>query len=665
MVLYAPLGVLKPIEDISRIQRIMKQCHDALRVEKPHFLDAFDELSKIILAKLMDEIEFSEGHTEQHRFSAQTDIESLVLTINGLFSRACERYESIFPPGTQIQLKPTTISNVVQILKPYSLVSTSVDVKGGAYEAFLKSALPVGKVIGQFFTPTQIVDFAVGMVSPGSQDRVVDPALGTGGFLLSTARHLLMNGNIHGNYQLQLIGSDIDPRMVRLAKLNMLLYNNKMLMNGHLTIGIFHQNGLVDVSTNPLISRGSFQVALTNPPFGSRETDPGVLGLFESARGSKGVSTPVLFLERCLELLAPGGLMAIVLPESILANPSMRTIRELVGHRSIVLALVKLPSEAFLPYGSTAESSLVFLKRKTDPREPQGPIFMAEARSVGYNRLGEQTVENDLPSILSEYQNYRTLGRVDNSSREGISFAIDAPGPGERLDVRYYFHPELDETNKLLAQLPCPVKELGQVVHFRKEVVNPSADFPKGQFRYIGLGNVQSETDKLVYRDATRHSRDRMRIHRELVGGSDIGGSVLRVKSGDILFAKLRPYLRKVFIVPEFGDCVCSTEFLVMYSRQDVDPQYLRHMLASDLVLKQLQHQYTGIGRPRVTQKMVSKVRIPVPGKKVQARAVEIMNSYSNRVATLMAEISKLGKDIIDLRDGARKDVLDFVKQAN
>ena len=354
--------------------------------------------------------------------------------------------------------------------------------------------------------------------------------------------------------------------------------------------------------------------------------------------------------------------MAIVVPDSILANPSARDVRELIARESQVLAVVKLPSETFLPYGSTAESSLLFLKKR-DSLDGEASVLMAEAKYVGYDRLGQQIEANDLPTILKAYLEFHVSGRSGVLSVNPKIFVPQELRQLERLDVRYYWHPDLDETVAQLRKLPCPIEQIGDVVNFKKDVVNPAQEFPEKEFRYIGLANVSHYSNRLVYKESNSGA-NRMRPHKQKMMGKDIHGTALRMYPRCVLFARLRPYLKKVFVAPlDLENAICSTEFLVMSPGSAIDPEYLAYLLRSDITLRQLSHQYTGIGRPRVTQRMVSQVLIPVPDRDIQRKIVQVTHDFSERIAMTTKQMDKMRDEIENMKRTLDVNVLEILQK--
>lgn len=626
---------LTPFRDLSELQRIMGRCHDILRKEKPHVLDAFDEMAKILFAKIYDEIGVEAGDSSTHKFqwNANSSPQGIDKEISSLFEEAKEKYRDIFAKNDSILVRPPTVSRIVEIVSQYTILRSPLDVKGGTYEAFLKSALPVGKVVGQFFTPKEVVDFAVEAMDPNWTDSICDPACGTGGFLTAVVDKVWQKieasfddfaeaQKMKQSYLFNMVhGVDIEPRMVRLAKMNLLVHNAAFLFNNSQYREIIRRHDGLTFS-NGNSEEGSKDICLTNPPFGSIETDYKTLNLFQLGRGKSSRTSPILFLERCLRLMKPGGRTAIVVPDPILNGSSTGDVRALIRQEAVVDSVVKLPSETFVPYGSSAESSLLFLWKKPDS-ENDGSL-MAEAKFVGYNRLGEKIQTNDLKMILNLWQRFKK-GEIVNSL-EPLAFVVRNGELADRLDVQHYWHPSLDAVERTIAQSRYPLRTVRDVVRVKRITTTPAKDAPNLEFHYIGLGNVRPWTGELTYAQSPTENIGIMKAFPEKTLGVEIKGSCQRIEYGDLIFGKLRPYLRKVLIVPnEISNGVCSTEFVVLTPLSSVDPEYLSYVLRSDIVIEQLSHLTSGLGRPRISADELLDAKIPVPRSRAEQQILANM----------------------------------------
>ena len=385
--------------------------------------------------------------------------------IMSLVDEVAEKYKgTIFrdnPP--RITLSDRALAFIVGELAKYDLGRTALDAKGAAYQELVKHNIRGDR--GQYFTPRGAVDLMVEMLDPKPHERVMDPACGTGGFLVSTVKHI--DGQLHEAAQVpqgeestdeflsiqdqlidfveqRLFGADFDPFLVRAAQMNVLMASNGQPRVFNLNSLEFPAGHLADVvPAKKVAGLGTMDVVMTNPPFGSKIpiSDPNILKHFELAhvwertddggfrntgRLQGSVAPEVLFIERVLDWLKPGGRAGIVLPDGILGNPGDEYIRWWLLRHCWILASVDLPVEVFIVEADVnILTSLLFLKKKTDEEirsEDLGqrvdyPVFMAVAEKVGFDRRGNPLYKRgpDGEELIEEVE-YRERIRVNGGS---------------------------------------------------------------------------------------------------------------------------------------------------------------------------------------------------------------------------------------------------------
>lgn len=446
----APHETLEDLESAERrplriatkdsLLRSFKHCHDYLYGNQSMRGDkAFWQLLYLIFCKIYDEHQsrrrFFVGATEAN---AEAGRKAVAKRIRELFEEVKEHeYKDVFDGNERIELNDRALSYVAAELGRYSLLSTDTDAKGMAYEAITSTTLKRER--GQFFTPRNVIRMMVEMMDPRRGFKVLDPACGSGGFLVVTLAHvrkqLLREIGAHPELPVpkelkridkdlrkyardSLYGLDVDPDLKKAARMNMVMNND-----GHGNVCAFNslEYGIAGLRTPEMEvfekrggGHGKFDYVFTNPPFGSKipVTDQTVLeaydlGHFWSRAGDrfvmggvqKRVPPEILFIEACYKFLKPGtGVMALILPNGILGNPGeqMEAVRWWMMWKMELLASVDLPAEAFLPQVSV-QASCVFLRRRDEnelrlagPKGPkQGPVFMAIAENCGHGRRGE------------------------------------------------------------------------------------------------------------------------------------------------------------------------------------------------------------------------------------------------------------------------------------
>jgi len=445
-----------------------RRCHNYIAgtegMQKP---DAFWELLKLTFCKIEDErsgiLSFWVTPSE---LSSATAAGAARARVQELFTKKVVRkYPRIFPKNDrEIALKPNVLAYVVSQLQRYSLLESPVDVKGVAYEEIVGSNLRGDR--GEFFTPRNACRMAVRMVGPRPSETLLDPACGTGGFLIIAMNHAL--GILEHTKREQwadredptdaerqelyrkrveylnemVFGIDLNPALVRAAKMN-------MVMNNDGEGGLFQGNSLANAHTwQPELAKrvplGSVDVLFTNPPFGAKIVidDEHVLAQYELAAGwdesADGVWTmrqdsggrtvlqasqppEILFIERCVQFLKPGtGRMAIVIPNGILNNPALGYVRQWLLRNCQVMAVADMARELFHPKNDT-QTSMVLLRRLNAEEERLAgtgqldySVFMAVAEKIGHDKRGNalyrQTPEGDdlLVSRVEEVREIRS-----------------------------------------------------------------------------------------------------------------------------------------------------------------------------------------------------------------------------------------------------------------
>jgi len=253
----------------------------------------------------------------------------------------------------------------------------------GAFEYLISANAKGAK--GQYFTPRHVIDCCVRIANPSSNDVVIDPACGSGGFLIHTLNHVRSHEprlDVTRYCQENLWGCDFDRRAVQVAKA-------LMLITGDGQSNIFRLNSLLTPEANSLLlgeettdelprltiedvlrtrSRQfkGFDVVLTNPPFAGEIREPQILENYQLSRKGRRAERDVLFLERCVRLLRPGGKLGIVLPHNKLGAASCDYLRQWLLRNVRVVAVLGLGRNTFLPH-THQKTSVVFGVKREKP----------------------------------------------------------------------------------------------------------------------------------------------------------------------------------------------------------------------------------------------------------------------------------------------------------
>lgn len=402
---------------------------------------AFWELLKLIFCKIHDErqndeVEFFAAANERHGVNGPLKVQK---RIEALFRQVESDYPTIFKGSEGIDLRPGVLSYLVSQLQMYSLLESDIDVKGRAYEEIVGSNLRGDR--GEFFTPRNVCRMAVAMLDPAEKRLVLDPACGTGGFLITAMNHVIekiraaemakwannvkraeeaAKGRIRKFAEKFIVGMDFNPELVKASKMN-------MVMNNDGAGGLFQANSLEapamwDAELRNRDIMGDVDILFTNPPFGSKipVTEPSILEKYDLGHSwsydkaadrwnktsgvQKSQPPEILFIERCVRFLKPGtGRLAIVLPDGILGSPGLGYVRDWILRNARVLASIDLHPDTFQPFVSV-QTSLLVLQRKSDDqvavetaagRINDYPVFMAVANHVGHDKRGNVAYVRD------------------------------------------------------------------------------------------------------------------------------------------------------------------------------------------------------------------------------------------------------------------------------
>ncbi len=433
--------------------KTFKRCHDYIYGNEGMKKTAFWELLNLIFCKLYDEkrrfSDAKEGISYRRRFwvgvkeqNTKEGQAAVAERIKGIFEdlKDSHIFKDVFDGSEQINLSDRGLAYVASELAKYSFLDATVDVKGTAYETIVSNTLK--QEAGQFFTPRNIIKCMVEMMDPDQNTRVLDPACGSGGFLVMVLDHVRrkiaknlypdldevrleakynspeVNEAVREYAEKMIFGFDFDPDLKKAARMNMVMagdghsniYNINSLDYPH---GSKPDVPLIAEAVNQSIAnsadksfkfgtsddnaQGKFDMVFTNPPFGTKvEVDQEIAERYDL--NSK--APEVLFIEACYNFLKPGGKMAIVLPDGILGNPNTESVRLWILKHFKLIASVDLPVETFLPQVGV-QASLLFLQKKTDAEmlvpldQEDYDVFMAIVEQVGKDRRGVPVYEKD------------------------------------------------------------------------------------------------------------------------------------------------------------------------------------------------------------------------------------------------------------------------------
>ena len=449
-------------------------------------VDSFEEIFKLIFAKLYDELVCANDSTSylQFRNTGDTDYE-LKEKIQGLFDDAKKKWEGVFSEESKILLSPSHLAVCVSSLQDIKLFNNNLDVVDDAFEYLMSKAQKGEK--GQYFTPRYVIDMCVKMMNPTEKDTIIDTACGSSGFTVHSIFKVWKD--IRASKGLEpgedftasertpdeinfvrdkVFAIDFDEKTVRVARTLNLIAGDGQTNVLHLNTldysrwsEIITQEDWNDVynagfkklkklqpSGTKDYSRFQFSLVMANPPFAGDIKENTIISHYELGKNAAGkwqkkVGRDILFIERNLNFLAPGGRMAIVLPQGRFNNSSDRYIREFIAERCRILAVVGLHGNVFKPHTGT-KTSVLFVQKWDDelcPKKDDYPIFFATMQKPSKDNSGEkiyvknpETGENILDShghLIVDHDLYNHDGMTQDgiaeafaefAKKEGLSF---------------------------------------------------------------------------------------------------------------------------------------------------------------------------------------------------------------------------------------------------
>jgi len=599
---------------------------------------ALEEFVKILFVKIFDENE------HLNLFSEQNIIE--------LFEQTKQNFSEIFEIDEKIKLSNNSIKFIISKLQDISLVDSSQDAKGLAFQKFLSHHEKDRQ--GQFFTPEPVIDFCVEMMQPKPDEKIIDPACGSGGFLMSALKYLQKNNqsvDFKNIISENIFGFDINKSILRIAKM-------KLLLEANVKTNVLCANSLENFEN----LNNAFDLILANPPFGAKITNSEVLKKFDlgykwakhedrfiKTRNLQSTqNTEILFIERCLKFLKEGGRMGIVLPNGNFENPSLEYLRFYIKQKTKLLAVVKLPQETFIPFGTGVKTSILFLEKDTQNIEKQYPVFFGKITKLGYqgNKNGTpiykkneygQFLKNENQAILDEdfseiVEQYK-LFQQEEKLTQNNSFSINYNELNGRFDFDFY-SPE----NKVFAKTLKNGKtvKLGELCDIVK-IKSPKLKNTKQIVEYVELSDINTHSFEII--NSTTYS-----VH-DLPSRASY-----EIKEGDIITAIAGNSVgtkkhATAFVSKEYNGYICTNGFRVLRNFK-IDPYYLLYYLRTEEFLKQMFMYRTGAAIPNVSDTDLANIEIYVPlnGEKEIIsnqikKAFELKQEFKNQLENITLEV--------------------------
>lgn len=697
------------IESVRELSRLMRRCHDTIRNLKGYDpTRAFDELSKVLFAKMYEERELAEGRRSRNRFTTESVKqmrEQGIEIIQTIWheTTVSDRFKELFSdaeegPPAEIALPPEAVDKIVELLQDKSLGLTDLDVKGVAFEEFLSGTYRGGG-LGQYFTPREVVNFMVDLVGPQIGDRVIDPSCGSGGFLIRVYDELsdkirtsdlsarAKEARLNELANECLVGIDWEPRASRTCKMNMIIHGD-----GH--AGVYQANALdveevakkVEVRRRfypnaPDVEPGTFDIVLTNPPFGAKDKSPHILKHYELAGTS--AKREVLLLERQIRLLRPGGRLAVVIPEGLLSNRNDKRVRDYILRECVVKAIVRLSQDAFKMSEGAACTSVLYAIKK-DPEDPrlstQGDVFYARAEYIGTSPSGRPIPDNDLLIIREHFRRFEageweeielqaehgdrmTVLRSEPESEDEalwleptknrtsllydrLSFVVRGPRMENRFSYTYD-HPSYHRIAAALDAMEVDVVPFGSlcVAPYPARGKKPSEESSEG-IPVLKVRNITGRGINLDSEFAPDNEATRQACARSLLVPNDI----LVTSTGE-------GTIGRVEVWPYDDPAIADGHIAICRLKPEINLKYVVEVLRSEFGQIQMLRFVSGsTGQTELLIDHVKELRIPMPTDlDVQWKIVKLMEDARGRQAQLLARAKGLVEESANVLGLARR----------
>ena len=586
--------------------------------------------------------------------------------------------DHVFDLGETLRIRRESFVRIIEELEGVNLGKTSDDIKGTVFENFLGKTFR-GE-LGQFFTPRTVVEYMIRVLGVKEGELVCDPCCGSGGFLIKVFEHIQSIIDEDLNNQLKnavdkqgalqqlmdetnikntnsryyklchdyFFGVDANPRMARTAKMNMIMHGD-----GH--VGVYQHDGLFNVGG---VYDGRFDVVLINPPFGARldntvritnddvPTDDEIIH-FKNLFGVdyiekvykpilnasqykdggmpvsrlfhlKQMNTEVLFIERTLQLLKPGGRAGIVLPEGVMNNKNMMGVRSFIEKHAKILNITSIPSDVFIASGANIKPSLLFIQKFSEEEErsfkdADYALSITKVNDAGILSTGLPSENKELPVASKEVASWICTSNILNAEFTKV-------------------------INK--SQLSN-----WSVMPFFNQSVNYNSQYPQVTLREVlsFCENPVVIEDENLYTRITVKLFNKGIVKRDQAYGREIGTKKqYKVSAGQFVVSKIDGKSGAFGIVPDKLDNSIVTHDFMVYDIENkkINPLYLELVMNNEDFLSQFKENSSGsTGRKRLSKETFLNTRIGLPTLSEQ-------NEMLQKIASIIEERESLKRQL-------------------
>ncbi len=660
------------------IKGLLRRCHNKLhgRGVDGDEDDLTMDMVRIILAKAMDEErgdELPDFYCTSEEYSSEEGQNTVSKRIQKLFEEVKSINEDVFSPHEKISVGPRAICDVAVELQNYRLLSDlntsdDWDIMGHAYEQYTASYLK--KKRGQFFTNRLIVDLIVEMIDPDYQDLILDPAGGSGGFLTGAMRYVrkkildskatrVSKQRQLDKHRTRLFMVEISKRLVKIAK-------TAMILNGDGHSGMTQGDSLGDLTSlndhvKALCGIGKPTVILTNPPFSGvgegKITDTTILENFTTGirwtnKGkeyqpteslcSDGVPPEMLFFERCLNWIAPGGTIGIVMPKSFLDTQTYYPARHLLLDKYKLIAVINCHKNTFQPH-TGVRTCIVFVERPLIGHSPSEnyEIFMGINRKIGQDSEGfpifirdknnnpTDELDHDLKELIIDFKDFKK----GNFKQSEYRFTINKNNIDSSLRINpQAYLPNLHATIKKIEAVDSTegwsVTTIGQLSQnirifkgprLKSENIIVEKDGPEVEPYFTPSSILQEKRDSAKLLDISKATPAQLRTI-----------DMIRIHEGDIVLTRSGTIGRVAYITKRLDNLIVSDDLIRIRIPDETLRIYVFSYLQTNYALDQMHRNEYGAVQQHLEPSHISDMLIPVPDNYAQVN--EILSTTKNYI---------------------------------
>lgn len=544
---------------MENIKTIFDRIHNFIYANEGYSRQqAFDEFIKILFIGFVDR-NIRLGHffitdNEYRMLNLGKNSTSFSKRINDLYKETKRIYPDVFEKDSEIKLKLLTLGYSVRLLSRVKFEKIMTQMPGAAFQGYVNEKQRSER--GQFFTPHSVVSICVEKIKPKAGERILDPACGSGSFLIEAKKYLgeMSKGNI--------FGIEINPTIARIAKMGAILSQ-------------FDPSSIIVAdSLNKQKTKkfdGFADVVFTNPPFGKQAkiSNKAVLSEYELYNGkAKSVVPEILFVERSIEMAREGGVVVIILPNGNLENKSLGYVRDYIKEKTKITDVIDLPKSTFQPFGTTVKTSVIILRKRS---------------------------------------------RVSQSYRIEFKKYIDGVGIIEKYDLavkravldRFDYEHNKNTTRKNKKVTYKKISEISTIVSEKVDTSKLS-----GQIKYISISDIDAKRFQIEnsrkYLSSSLPKRASYCIKQE---------DLLVSLAGEYLGSKRQAV---AVVDKNHSGAIVSSGFCVL-RKIKIDPLYLLYFLKSEDYLSQIKALKKGSLIPSVSLNDFKKIEVPIlPEKQIK-----------------------------------------------